>query len=63
MSQRTLLIIFAVITVVAFAALRFASKAIGQMEGLWWLITLLAIFLVGAIAAPYLDRSRRDGLD
>lgn len=63
MSQRTLLIIFCIITIIAFAMLRLASKAIGQMDGLWWLVALLAIFLIGAIAAPYLDRSRRDGLD
>lgn len=57
MSQRTLLIIFAVATVVLFGAWRLFVTTTVQMGGVTAGVALLVgLFVVGAIAAPYLDR-------
>lgn len=57
MSQRTILIIFAVITVVAFAALRLFTATVIYPNGVTaGAIMLVVVFVIGAIAAPYLDR-------
>lgn len=57
MSPRTLLIVFGVGTFMAFAAWRLAAVSIVGYGGIAAGLGALALlFVVGAIAAPYLDR-------
>lgn len=59
MSQRLILVLFAVGTFAAFGALKFFTKATVEHGGIEAGLVLIGVlFVIGAIAAPYLDRSR-----